>query len=482
MAGNYNENVDRLRAAEYPHMNNGVYLDHSGATIYAKSAIESFTEKMLTGLYGNPHSENAPARLSSNIVEDVRAKTLDFLGANPEHFDLVFVANATAAIKLVGEAFRDLGEKTRSKSFWYGYHRDAHTSLVGVREWSNNQSHCFESDEEVEDWLRQPATADVKLPDHHSLGLFAYPAQSNLTGRRLPLEWVGHVRHADDLQNTYTLLDAAALAMTFPMSRVFSDPASSPDFTCLSFYKIFGFPDVGALVVRRESGHILSLRRYFGGGTVEAVGVIEDVFHRSKGQEGPDDNLHEGLEDGTLPFHSILALGEAIDSHQRLFMSMEVVSDHTHYLVTPLQQGLVALRHYNERSVCRIYHYKHQKQDDVSVGSTFRHGSAVAFNIIGHNGKYVPFTEVEEAANQAGIYVRPGGVCNPGGIYAVLGYESWMLHRALQAGSMCGRSAKGVLHGTPTGVVRASVGAMSTKADVDALVQFIQATFMKDQL
>lgn len=46
--------------------------------------------------------------------------------------------------------------------------------------------------------------------------------------------------------------------MTSPMHSVFSDPDRAPDFTCLSLYKIFGFPDLGALVVRKQSGHIVS--------------------------------------------------------------------------------------------------------------------------------------------------------------------------------------------------------------------------------
>jgi len=29
----------------------------------------------------------------------------------------------------------------------------------------------------------------------------------------------------------------------------------------VSFYKVFGFPDLGGLVVRKDSGHILALRR-----------------------------------------------------------------------------------------------------------------------------------------------------------------------------------------------------------------------------
>ncbi len=93
-----------------------------------------------------------------------------------------------------------------------------------------------------------------------SLGLFAYPGQSNLTGRRLPLGWPRRIREAKGkLRNTYTLLDAAALAMTSPMARVFADPNAAPDFVCVSFYKVFGFPDLGGLVVRKDSGHVLTL-------------------------------------------------------------------------------------------------------------------------------------------------------------------------------------------------------------------------------
>ncbi|KAM0440091.1 hypothetical protein ACHAQK_005888 [Fusarium lateritium] len=102
---------------------------------------------MIGNLWGNPHSENLPAKLSGDMVDSIRAKTLEFFGADPEHFDLVFVANATAGIKLVADAFRDLGENTSTKSFWYGYHKEAHTSIIGIRALTSGDSHCFEDDE-----------------------------------------------------------------------------------------------------------------------------------------------------------------------------------------------------------------------------------------------------------------------------------------------------------------------------------------------
>jgi molybdenum cofactor sulfurtransferase len=282
---------------------------------------------MITGLWGNPHSENLAARMSGDMVDAVRTKALNFLGADPEHFDLVFVANATAGIKLVAEAFRDLSEKTAERSFWYGYHSEAHNSLLGVRQLTEGQYHCFRTDAEVEAWLEASGQTSEHTTSHPSLGLFAYPGQSNLSGRRLPQSWPGTIRAKQGLRNTYTLFDAAALAMTSSLGSLFADPEAAPDFTCLSLYKIFGFPDLGALVVRRDSGHILSLRKYFGGGTIAQVFPLNGDGHVVKKAPGlghPNEtwNIHDVVEDGTLPFHSILALGLAIDTHVRLYGSM----------------------------------------------------------------------------------------------------------------------------------------------------------------
>lgn len=445
---------------------------------------------MTANLYGNPHSANEPAKFAGDMVDSVREKTLRFLGADPRHFDLVFVANATAAIKLVADCFRDLSEQTRAGTFWYGYHRDAHTSLVGVRELTKGpHSHkCFESDAEVEDWIE--GNNSFGQPSG-SLALFAYPGQSNLTGRRLPLNWTGRIRHdrTKRLRNTYTLLDAAALAMTSPMSNVFEDPETAPDFTCVSFYKIFGFPDVGGLIIRKDSGHILALRKYFGGGTVNMVSAVGGAWHLSKGLETNNNThesehgaggLHEGLEDGTLPFHSLLALGEAIDVHKELFGSMEKISTHTSMLVRRLYQGMKGMRYDNGQLLCKIYHLGEEdlllesggRKGDEVYGDARVQGATVAFNIFREDGTYESYARVEKMANDRGIYVRSGGestctslsgadlltldfrflgVCNPGGIFTALQYEPWMLNRAKSAGHHCGSSGLSIINELPTG-------------------------------
>jgi len=168
-----------------------------------------------------------------------------------------------------------------------------------------------------------------------------------MTGRRLPLSWTQRLRKSVH-QDTYSLLDAAALATTTRLD--FSDPDAAPDFTALSFYKIFGFPDLGALIVRKKSGGILSWRKYFGGGTVNMLTVLNDSSVMRK-----DATIHDALEDGTLPFHNIIALGCAIKVHEKLYGSMNAISSHTNFLSRRLYGGMLELVHGNGQPLCTMY-------------------------------------------------------------------------------------------------------------------------------
>lgn len=151
---------------------------------WAKSLMNSFASEMMQDLYGNPHSEHGPSKRSDARVESTRRKVLQFFNADPEEFDLIFTANATAAIKLVHDCFHDHASKP-GNDWWFGYHKDSHTSVVGVRE-GTPKHRCFRSDQEVELWIEARGLGGAAA---HEFGLFAYPAQSNMTGRRLPLDW-----------------------------------------------------------------------------------------------------------------------------------------------------------------------------------------------------------------------------------------------------------------------------------------------------
>lgn len=257
----------------------------------------------------------------------------------------------------------------------------------------------------------------------------------------------------------YTLLDAAALATTCPIDL--SDEGA-PDFTCISFYKIFGFPNIGALIVRKEAGRMLQQRKYFGGGTVDMIIALDDTWHAKK-----DSSLHDELEDGTLPFHSIFALGHALDVHQQLFESMSRISAHTAYLAKQLFSGMSTLTHSNGLPVCRIY-----KDPEAIYGDPKTQGATIAFNVFDSVGTPIPFTEVEKLANINGIYIRAGGLCNPGGIANFLGFDASEMRAAFAAGHRCSRPLI-VVQGRATGVVRVSLGAMSTLSDVNTFLAFL---------
>ena len=433
------------------------YLDHAGTTLYPKSLIDAFSRDMMSNLFGNPHSASSSSQLSTSRIDDIRVRILHFFNADPDLFELVFVANATAGIKLVMEGFRE-----QEHAFWYGYHRDSHTSLVGVREAAEAGHRCFGSDEEVEEWI-QHHDMMTKESDASIASLFAYPAQSNMNGRRLPLRWAHEVRSR---KHTYSLLDAAALVSTSPLDL--SNASEAADFTVLSFYKIFGFPDLGALIVRKESAAILEKRKYFGGGTVELVTCGKENWHIQK-----HGSLHEQLEDGTLPVHSIIALDSALNIHQKLFGSLEWIASHTTFLAEQLYNKLRALHHHNGREVCTIY-----KDPSSRYGDCRTQGPVIAFNLQNRHGDWVSNTEVEKIANIRNIQLRSGGLCNPGGIASSLKLEPWEMKRNFSAGHRCGNE-NDIIAGKPTGVLRVSFGAMSTMQDVERFIDFVEEFFIE---
>ena len=56
-------------------------------------------------MFGNPHSTSPSSAASTALADEARAAILAWLGASPDEYVVIFTANASAALKLVGEAF-----------------------------------------------------------------------------------------------------------------------------------------------------------------------------------------------------------------------------------------------------------------------------------------------------------------------------------------------------------------------------------------
>lgn len=456
----YNSAVEAFRDQEYPMLQDSVYLDHAGTTLCSKSLMDSFAQEMTSVLYGNPHSGSLPSQQSTSKIDEVRIRLLKFFKADPEQYDLVFVANATAGVKLVVEGMRSLPE-----GFVFAHHQACHTSVVGARE-EAHQSVCLDNTG-VQSWLDgENPFKPMTLGDRATL--FAYTAQSHMDGRRYPLSWAKKLKNSQTQSSPriLTLLDAASLSATSQLDL--SHPDFAADFVVLSLYKIFGFPDLGVLLVRRSAESIFNHRKYFGGGTVDVVVCGDEPWHALKSL-----SLHERLEDGTLPFHNIVAAGIAISTHQQLFGSMDQISSHTAYLSRELFRGLNDLRHANGNPVCHIYS---DVPDDTAL---FDIGPVISFNIQDSRGLWIGLAEFEKLAILKKMHLRTGGVCSPGGIASALDLQPWEMKRNLSAGIRCGEDNNRFAN-KPTGIIRASLGAMSTKSDVSQLLAFMKEFFVED--
>jgi molybdenum cofactor sulfurtransferase len=232
-------------------------------------------------------------------------------------FEIVFVANATAGIKLVAEGFAG-----SPNGFRYRYLRGVHTSIIGAGNLAQ-----FMEEHEVNKWL---ASGNLKSDDQsRPAWLFVYPALLNFNGRRLPLEWIRRLR--ENCPGWYS-----------------SDATAAPDFTVMSFYKIFGYPDLGAIFLRKgDVGHMLIQRHFFGGGSRTLLTV--------EGFNQPRDVLHEALEDGTLPFHTIMAIEAFLNTYARLFGSQINVARLAALITRLVYTLLWSLQYPNGQPVCQLY-------------------------------------------------------------------------------------------------------------------------------
>jgi len=266
-----------LRQREFARLDKSrhVYADYTGSALYGTSQLLDHYELLARGIFGNPHAEARASRASTELIDRVRDLVLRFFGVDSSTHEIVFTANASAAIKLVAESYPFSDDRRLVLSV------DNHNSVNGIREFAR----------------RAGANVQTVRLDRHELppegaGLFAFPAQSNFSGVRYPLSLI-EVAHARGLD---VLLDVAAYVPSHPLDL----RECEADFVALSFYKMFGYPTgVGALIARRDALARLQ-RPWFAGGTVLYASVAADTHRLRPG--------HLAFEDGTPDFLGIAAL------------------------------------------------------------------------------------------------------------------------------------------------------------------------------
>ncbi len=438
--------MDAVRAAEFGRLDEQgqVYLDYTGGGLYPVSVVRGHADFLASHVLGNPHSVNPTSVLAGEGVERCRAHVLRFFNASPGEYAVVFTANASHALKLVGEAYPFEPGDRLLLTF------DNHNSVNGIREF--DRAHGAETDYlpvvppdlRVDEAHLDRALARAGTARHK---LFAYPAQSNFSGVQHPLEWVPRAQAL----GWDVLVDAAAFVPTnrLDLSRV------RPDFVALSFYKMFGHPTgVGVLIARHRALRKLH-RPWFSGGTITVASVQSDRHVLVEGAAA--------FEDGTVDYSNIPAVDAGLSFLERV--GLDRIHGRVRCLTGWLLGALADLHHANGRPLARVY----------GPLTTDRRGGTVAFNLHDGGGRIVPHPTVEARAAGAGISLRTGCFCNPGAGEAALGLSAGELDRCFAAsGDRMTREEFGqcLNGGNGPGAVRASLGLASTFADTHAFVTF----------
>ncbi|RPJ78768.1 MAG: aminotransferase class V-fold PLP-dependent enzyme, partial [Acidobacteria bacterium] len=99
--------LDELRATEFERLDRlgHVYLDYTGGGLHGTSQVTRHMELLQTEVLGNPHSSNPTSAVATGLGEATRRHVLGFFNASPGEYGVVFTANASHALKLVGESY-----------------------------------------------------------------------------------------------------------------------------------------------------------------------------------------------------------------------------------------------------------------------------------------------------------------------------------------------------------------------------------------
>jgi selenocysteine lyase/cysteine desulfurase len=445
--------VDALRASQYGRLDRQgqIYLDYTGGGLYAESQVLEHAELLTRGVFGNPHSASPASLTTTGLVEQSRRAVLDWFNGGGE-YTAIFTANATAAIKLVGEAYPWAPDGRLLLT------ADNHNSVNGVREFAVAKGAAVTYAPLTTPELRidRGALRDLMGEASRQGGrLFVCPAQSNFSGVQHPLELV---REARD-RGWDVLLDAAAFV---PSNRLDLQDVGA-DFVSVSFYKMFGYPTgVGCLLARKTSLAKL-VRPWFAGGTVNFATVQGRRHLLSPGEAG--------FEDGTLNYLAIPAV--EIGLRHLAAVGLDVVRTRIRCLTGWLLEQLLGLRHSNGRPMVRIY----------GPATMDARGGTVTMNFYDAEGRLLDYRRVEELAGLERISLRTGCFCNPGTGETAEGLTEEDISAAIaeSADMTLPRFLQFITHrsGKSAGAIRVSLGLPSNFADVYRFVRF--AAGLRDQ-
>ena len=442
--------IDALREKEFSHLDQDghVYIDFTGGGLYAQKQVTEHAAQLAGNLYGNPHSSNPTSMRATKITESAREYVLGYLNTDRNEYICIFTANASGALKLLGESY----------PFEQGDHLvltfDNHNSVNGIREFARKKGAGFNYRPIRREDLRINREALLKNLDQPVPGrnkLFAFPAQSNVSGVKHDLEWINTAQE----KGWDVLLDAAA----FVPSNKLDLSRYKPDFVSISFYKIFGYPTgLGCLLVRRKVFDKLR-RPWFAGGTITIVSVQGDSFYYEK------DNAM--FEDGTINYLDIPAIEMGLRHIESV--GIDSIGKRITCITGWTLEQIHTLKHHNGKPLIKVY----GPQDMQGRGGT------IAMNFFDQEGDMYDFVEIGDMANRQNISLRTGCFCNPGIDETNHALEETELKKYFAKSGSKDYFDLIACIGKRRGAVRISFGYVSTFEDAYRFIAFVKQLLNK---
>ena len=393
---NYGSVVDKLHS----HIGNQIYLDYTGAGVYADTTVEDINELV---------KQPTIFKDRDRVIQSTKEKLLEFLGAPPDTYDVHFLASATQALKAVGEHF------PWSEENQFIYTRYNHNSVLGIRKYAINNNSSF-----------KVVDSPFDVRDNEKPGLMVFPLEDNFAGTKYPTEDIKRI--ISKYSGKYTIIgDTAAYLPTNRMNLT----ETPLDGIIMSFYKIFGFPNYGALVLKKSS-------------------------------------RITGIRDDRVPIQSIIAVREGLKFMETI--GIDNIQKHTWKMTRKLYTKLNELILSNGKHAAEIYG-NHHLNDET------KQGGIVAFNLMRTNGSYWGYAHVVSEASQSRFNLRGGCHCNPGACFTSMRISEDKVRNYFAAKTTCGDKFD-IVDGIPLGAVRASVGWATREEDITKFVNWVDENFV----
>lgn len=414
------------------YLNRQVYnFDYATRVLYPDSLMTDLTELMSKELFGNTHSESQSSERSTDAVEDLRRDILTFLGTSLSNYTVVFTHSNGQAMKTLIESI----PFNSSSSFFFS--SSSHNDLLGLR------NYAIEKGATVKSFKMDSINTEIQNLSKTGPNLAAFPLVDLFDGTVVTPEQINQILSLNNEEHEMMTLADISHYLTIHPVNLTETPFTAVTF---SFEHLFGYPQLGVLVMKNSMIDFLQ-KPYFSGGTLVYALPSEDVV---KMRLRPS----ERFEDGSLPFLNIIAVSSGFKLMETLKWSN--VRSHINNMTQKVLHSLNTYGNYSDGTKGVVIYGTNQE-------------SIVSFNILDKKGNVLPYQKYFEIAQRNNIRIAAGCHGTPGTCYSAMNVDENALYNDVENVNM-----------SNYGSLRVSVGWATIEREINMFNELIKFYFKEE--